>query len=417
MLVYKFGGSSIKNAAGIKNLGTIVRSQEGELVVVVSALGKTTNALEQLCFNSWEKGQLSLEDLNAIKAFHMAVADDLLPGHPGLSETITNDFSALQQTIKDNRYDDYDVFYDQVVSWGEIISSKIIHTYLTSLGLSVQWLDISRLITTDENFRSARVDWDRTKAQVRQTIHFRNYKMYLTQGFLGGTSNLMKTTLGREGSDYTAAILGNILQVEKVVIWKDVPGVMSADPHQFSNPELLPEISYQEAIELAFFGAKVIHPKTIKPLQNKNIPLLVKCFDFPEHPGTLIRTDRIPDLHVPSYIIKKDQLLLSISPRDFSFAIDDQLGHIFSILNRHKVRVNIIQNSAISVSICVDQDRYKKNGLLQDLQQDYIVYYNTGVELITIRHYTQESIDRIIHGNILIEQRTRSNAHFVIKPD
>ena len=417
MLVYKFGGSSIKNAEGIRNLGAIVQSHPGHLVVVVSALGKTTNALEQLCSRSWEKGVLSVSDMDRIQAFHTDILKSLFPGNGPIMKTILSDFDAMGNAIKNRFPDDYDMFYDQVVSWGEMLSSKIIHAHLIQLGLKVQWVDATRLITTDEHFRNARVDWDRTRLQVRQAMHFKDVPVYLTQGFVGGTKKNLRTTLGREGSDFTAAILGNILEADQVVIWKDVPGVMNADPQFFSSPELLPEISYQEAIELAYFGAKVIHPKTIKPLQNKNIPLVVKSFLMPGQKGTLIRTDRIPVLHLPSFIFKKDQVLLSISPRDFSFAVDDQFGHIFSILNQHKIRVNIVQNSAISISVCVDHDAYRMEGLLQHLKEQYLVYYNAGVELITIRHYTRESIDRVLHGEVLIEQRTRSTAHYVVKPD
>lgn len=416
MLVYKFGGSSLKSADGIKKLGHLVQTCPGNLVIVVSALGKTTNALEKLCTKSWDQGRLSWEDFSKIKVFHEGITDDLLPGHTEMKRLLANDFDTLQHSIKPEQFNDFDIFYDQVVSWGEILSSKIIHAYLEQLGLSVQWLDIMHLIATDNNFRNARVDWERTQEQVNRVMDFVKTRAYLTQGFLGGTIHSQRTTLGREGSDFTAAILGNILGAEKVVIWKDVPGVMNADPQFFENPELLPEISYQEAIELAFFGAKVIHPKTIKPLQNKNIPLVVQSIIQPEAAGTLIRTDRIPDLKIPSYIFKKNQLLISISPRDFSFAVDDRLGDIFSILNHHKIRVNIVQNSAISLTVCVDQDHRKMDGLLHSLEKEYWVYYNADVELITIRHYTSEAIKRVLHGEVLIEQRTRTNAHYVVRP-
>ena len=251
----------------------------------------------------------------------------------------------------------------------------------------------------------------------KKNLNFNTHRIFLTQGFIGGTANHLTTTLGREGSDFTAAVFGNILNAEKVTIWKDVPGVLNADPKSMKNPVKLPEISYREAIELAYFGARVIHPKTIKPLQNKHIPLVVKSFFNPREEGTLVTSDPALKGGIPSYIFKFDQLLLSISARDFSFAIDQSLGDIFTTLNSHKIKINLVQNSAISLTVCMDHDERKLPGLLKNLQLHFKVYYNKGVELITIRHYSAEAIRKTLEGKvILFEQKTRSTVHFVVKP-
>ncbi len=414
MLIYKFGGSSIKDAEGIKNLTGIVSGVKESLVIIVSALGKTTNALEDLTKMAWE----ATADIEAgflkIRNFHFGIAHELVPDSPDLEKRLDDDFRGLH-TALNQRGGDFDEFYDQVVYWGEIFSTRIIHAVLKKSGIQNRWLDVSELIITDDNFRDARIHWEITTKNVKRDLNFKDCPVYLTQGFLGGTNKGYKTTLGREGSDFTAAVLGNILEAGSVIIWKDVPGILNADPQIFQDAVLLPEISYQEAIELAFFGAKVIHPKTIKPLQNKNIPLEVRSFKDPGQAGTLIRTDRLPDMKIPSYIIKKDQILLSVSPRDFSFAVDDCLGRIFSILNTFKIRVHLIQNSAISLSVCVDHAPMKLDGLLEQLNHEFLVFYNKDVTLITIRHYTPEAVQRAVYGKILIEQKTRNTVHFVVK--
>lgn len=417
MVVYKFGGSSIKDSGGIKNFAGIVKQYQGNLVVVVSALGKTTNALEKLVKKAWEGEDGFLKSFNEIKLFHFNVLGELLnQNRKEIEKKLHSLFHELEFLLRGKPGNDYDRFYDQVVSKGELWSSLILESYLKSAGLKTQWLDARELIITDEAFRSANINWEETSKRVSKSIQKENQLVFLTQGFIGGTKNNLSTTLGREGSDYSAAILANILEVEKVVIWKDVPGVLNADPKVIEKPILLPEISYQEAIELAYFGAQVIHPKTIKPLQNKNIPLVVKSFLFPENAGTVIRINKLPENKTPSIIFKKNQLLISISPRDFSFVIDQNLGDIFSIIDHHRLKINLIQNSAISISVCLDNDERKLSGLLKSLKKKYEVYYNTGVELITIRHYDDETIREIIFNlKVLIEQKTRATVHYVVE--
>ncbi len=417
MVVFKFGGSSIEDSGGIRNLAEIVKKYQGNLVVVVSALGKTTNALEELVKKAWERDDGYLENFNEIKSFHFNILGELVnQNKEEIERKLHSLFHEMEFFLKGKPGNDYDRFYDQVVSRGELWSSLILESYFKSAGLKTQWHDARELIITDESFRSANINWEETSKRVSQAIQKQSQFIFLTQGFIGGTKNNLSTTLGREGSDYSAAILANILEAEKVVIWKDVPGVLNADPKIIEKPILLPEISYQEAIELAYFGAQVIHPKTIKPLQNKNIPLIVKSFLFPENAGTIIRINKLPENKTPSIIFKKNQLLISISPRDFSFVIDQSLGDIFSIFEEHRLKINLIQNSAISISICLDNSERKLPGLLKSLKKKYEVYYNSGVELITIRHYNDETIREILFNlKVLIEQKTRATVHYVVE--
>lgn len=418
MLVYKFGGSSLKDADGIRNVARIIRQVHEELVIVLSALGKTTNALEQIVRMAWHREDGTELALQQLRKFHFEVLDKLIPrGRQKGRKELEAAFAEFEFILKAKPGDDYDRFYDQLVSHGEIWATIILEDFLRNEGIEVQMTDARNLIVTDENFREARVDWKQTEKQIKGNLDFKRHRIILMQGFTGGTTNHLTTTLGREGSDFSAAILGNILNAKKVVIWKDVPGVLNADPKSMENPVKLPEISYREAIELAWFGAKVIHPKTVKPLQNKKIPLIVKSFSHPEEAGTLVTSDPVLKKGIPSFIFKSDQLLLSVSSRDFSFAIDQSLGEIFTMLNAHKIKINLVQNSAISLSVCVDFDERKLQGLLQDLQQHFEVYYNKGVELITIRHYSAEAIQKILKGKVvLFEQKTRSTVHFVVRP-
>ena len=417
MLVYKFGGSSIKDSAGIKNIAGIVKQSQDNLVVIVSALGKTTNALEIMVQKAWDKEPGFLEGLNDIKSFHFGVLDELaVENRNDIEKKLNALFHEMEFVLKGKPGNDYDRFYDQIVSRGELWSSLILESYLKIAGVDVRWLDARELIVTDESFRAAIINWEETGKRIVRDISKQSNVVHLTQGFIAGTRNNLSTTLGREGSDFTAAVFANILEAEKVVIWKDVPGVLNADPKIIEKPVLLPEISYQEAIELAYFGAQVLHPKTIKPLQNKNIPLYVKSYLSPENEGTLIKIDKLPENNTPSIIFKKNQLLISISPRDFSFVIDQNLDNIFGIFSNNKTKVNLIQNSAISISICLDFNERKLPALLNDLQKNYEVYYNKGVELITIRHYNDETIREILYNlKVLIEQKTRATVHYVVE--
>jgi aspartate kinase len=314
--------------------------------------------------------------------------------------------------------DHYDFIYDQDVSFGEIISTKIVSAFLQDNGIANTWLDARKLVQTDNTYREAKVNWAVTEERISDVVSTtdNNKKIYLTQGFIGHTEEGLTTTLGREGSDFTAGIFAYCLDAEDVTIWKDVPGMLNADPKWFEETEKLDEISYREAIELAYYGASVIHPKTIKPLQNKQIPLLVKSFLDPESEGTIIQASNRSDQLITSYIFKRDQILLSVSPKDFSFIVEHNLRDIFNAFHEHRVKINLMQNSAISFSACAGGDQVRIDALIEDLSSDFAVKYNSGVELLTIRHYDQETIARLTKGKeILVIQRSRQTARIVMK--
>ncbi len=417
MQVFKFGGSAIKDARGIRKMVEIVKAKKECRVVVVSALGKTTNALEDL-FGFYFTGNNGwLERLNQIKQFHLDIISDLFGSNKlSLKRELERSFLKLSDRLEEEPGGDYDREYDQIVSEGEIWSTQIVHAYLTTQGINTKWLDARKILITDTSFRDARVEWNKSIKLVRQEINPENDERYVIQGFIGGTENGLTTTLGREGSDYTASILGNILDAESVTLWKDVPGILNADPENFQNIEKLDEISYLEAVELAFFGAKVIHPKTIKPLYNKNIPLFVKSFENPDTIGTIIHLmDGSVDMP-PVYVKKDHQILITIRPRDFSFMIEQSFGQIFGAFNRCKIKINLVQTSAISLSICADSDSLRISQLLDELQIDFRITFNKEVQLITIRHYTEEAIHLMTkEKQVMIEQKSRQTVHYVLR--
>ncbi|MBN2124018.1 MAG: aspartate kinase [Deltaproteobacteria bacterium] len=417
MQVYKFGGSSIRNAEGIRTLRRIVADVDSSLVLVVSALGKTTNALEDIVRDRMGDGNAWPRRLESLRGFHEAVVSDLLPD-PGafLGDVLRPSFDGLALRLEAPPGGSFDFLYDQVVSMGEVWSTLVVHRYLAATGLDIRFMDIREYLITDDCFREGRVDWEQSRALIRKGFICNGKEHYITQGFIAGTGKGHATTLGREGSDYTAAILAHILDARLVTVWKDVRGVMNADPEDFPHPERLPEISYREAVELSFFGAKVLHPKTIKPLYEKKIPLRVKSYTDPSGEGTLIHDiKRMPE-PLPVYVRKRDQVLISILPRDLSFVIDEGLGRIFSLIDDHGVKVNLIQNSAVTLSLCVDRFDGRVERLIDELSRDFRVRYNAGVELLTIRHYTEESVREMIAGKtVLIEQKTRSTASYVTR--
>ena len=415
--VYKFGGSSLKNAAGIRNLRQIVAHADPMLVVVVSALGKTTNALEAVARAYYRTDAAWRERLDGVQAFHRAVASDLLPDPDDFMDGVLNpSFAAFRRQLDDPPGGTFDFVYDRIVSMGEIWSTLLVHHYLTATGLDFRFVDIRKYLMTDDSYREGRVDWQRSEPLIRRGFAATGTENFITQGFIAGTGKGPSTTLGREGSDFTAAILANVLDAGQVIIWKDVPGVMNADPADVPHTEKLDTLSYREAIELAFFGAKVIHPKTIKPLHSKNIPLWVKSYKEPDGRGTLIDRFERSTAPVPVFVRKRDQVLISISPRDLSFVIDQGLGRIFSRVDGERVKVNLILNSAVSMSLCVDRFNGRVEGLIAVLAEDFTVRYNTDVELITIRHYTDASIREMVSGKtVLFEQKTRSTVNFVVK--
>ncbi len=419
MKVFKFGGASVKDAAGIKNLLEVIQSHSrGDLVVVISAMGKMTNAFENLVEAYRSDNENLQSGLEEIKAFHRDLINELED-----SEVIQKSFDRvitdLETRLNRQPSDNYDFDYDGIVSFGEVLSTTIISEYLNLRGLHANWVDARRLIRTDNTYREGKVDWSKTSELVQEKWNIlesmNGRRIMLTQGFIGHTAELNTTTLGREGSDFSAAIMAFALDAESVTIWKDVPGVLNADPKYFSDAVLLKRISYREAIELAYYGASVIHPKTIKPLQNKGIVLNVRSFLKPEERGTIIDSSTFSDSLVPSYIFKVNQILISFTPRDFSFVNEANLSELFAEFVKSGLRIHLMQNSALNFSICVDYQKEKLDQLLERFRDRYEVLHNHPCELVTIRHYDQETISRLLIGKkVLVEQRSRSTARMVL---
>ncbi len=422
MKVFKFGGASVKDAAAVKNVAAVLKMFPNEdLVVVISAMGKTTNALEKVvnaCFQDKEKAHPLL---NEVKEFHHSIMEELFAEttHP-VFEKVNNFFVEIDWVLEEEPRS-YGFIYDQIVSIGELISTAIVSAYLNSISINNVWQDVRDILQTDNTYREAKVNWEMSSdliSKIIPSLFNKENHIVITQGFIGSTSENYTSTLGREGSDYTAAILAHILNAESVSIWKDVPGVLNADPKFFNDAQKLEQISYLDAIELAYFGASVIHPKTIKPLENKNIPLHVKSFLNPSSKGTLIAKDLETKPLVPSFIFKTNQVLISISAKDFSFIAEENLSNIFSCFADCGVKLNLMQNSAISFSVCVDDDDEKLPKLIELLQKDYKVLYNKNLQLYTIRHYFPSTIESLTNNReILLEQRSRNTAQIVMKDE
>jgi aspartate kinase len=416
MVVYKFGGASVRDSDGIRNLYKIVSGVKDNLVVVVSAFGKTTNSLEAV-LESWlgnDKNATVL--LDKIFEYHMQIAGSLFKSSDPASDRIRNSFAGLREYLRVTKPGKYDFEYDQVVSMGEVWSTIIVEEFLKAEGLKSEWADIREYLKTDDRHRDANILWGESSANIKRKFDFASADLYVTQGFIGSTAAGNTTTLGREGSDYTAAIIGNILEADKVVFWKDVPGILNADPRWMDGTVKLGEISYKEAVEMTFSGAKVIHPKTIKPLHNKNIPLIVKSFVSPSEEGTVIRSDAGPLEHIPVFMKKEEQILISILPRDFSFVMGDNLARIFHTFMLNGIKVNMVQASAVSIDVCVDNEKDKIDHLMDELKDEFKAIYNDDAELITIRHFTPGAIEKTTFGReILLEQKTRRIARFVMK--
>ena len=411
MKIFKFGGASVKDAAGVLNLAEIVRSQGQQAVIVVSAMGKTTNMLEEVAKAYWS-GRFSdtTRHVGLVKSYHQEIIQALSGDFGSVSST----FDALQAYLQEPPSGLYDEVYDQIVSVGELLSTQIVAAHLIKSGVKSRWYDARKLIRTDATFREGQVNWEETNRLINETI--RKDTVAVTQGFIGSAVDGRTTTLGREGSDYTAAIFAYCLDAQSVTIWKDVPGVLNADPKWFDETVLLDKLTYQDAIELAYYGATVIHPKTIKPLQNRNIPLHVRSFIHHDTPGTVIgRFER--HLSVPSFIFKINQVLISLHPNDFSFIAEDNLSRIFGRFAQAGVRINLMQNTAISFSVVVDNNPDRVPALLAQLRLDFKVNYNEGLELITIRYYDQSTIDRVlINKRLLLEQKSRYTVQLVVAP-
>ena len=422
MKVFKFGGASVNNSSAVKNVADILRLyKEHNILIVISAMGKTTNALENLTkayFNNIiEKETIFIE----IKQYHFKIIDELFSDKQNqIFRTITEIFNQLYKKINTSVTDNFDFEYDQIVSYGEIISTLIVSNYLNNKNINNIWVDARKIIKTDSIYREGKVDWIKTENCITQSVlplfKKNENKIIITQGFIGGSSDGHSITLGREGSDYSAAIFAFGLNAEEMIIWKDVSGVLNADPKFFENTFKLDDISYREAIELAYYGATIIHPKTIKPLQNKNIPLYVKSFLNPENQGTRISNIEKADGLIPSFIFKQNQVLISISPKDFSFIAEENLSEIFNIISDNKIKVNLMQNSAISFSICIDADNRHFDKLIETLQQKFKVKYNSNLDLITIRHFDYATIDKVVRNRkILLEQKSRLTAQIIVE--
>ncbi|SIT92312.1 aspartate kinase [Pontibacter indicus] len=421
MKVFKFGGASVKDASALQNLAQIVSAQGGEkeLLLVVSAMGKTTNALEQV-YSLAAAGQDFSEALQQSHQYHLAIVHELFPdrGHP-VYERLEHLFAQLRQVLqasKGQSLTNYDRGYDQVVSFGELLSSVIVHYFLQEQGMANTWVDSRKYIQTDTTWREARVDWAWTERVIKRDLpDILAQQLIVTQGFLGGTNNGLTTTLGREGSDFSAAIFAYCLNAKGLYIWKDVAGLLNADPKRFAHTVRYAMLDYQETVEMAYYGASVIHPKTIKPLANKSIPLYVKSFLDPTAEGTKICDCRFEKL-APAYIIKDNQCLVSFSAKDFTFISEKNLGTIFNALSELRLKINLMQNSAISFSICTDYNEERLQLLLETLQDQFTIHYNTSLQLFTIKNYDNDSIQEITKNKeVLMEQRTRTTFQVVCR--
>ena len=416
MRIFKFGGASVKDADGIHNMYRVLEQTGHEnTLIVVSAMGKTTNDIEKLIEVYFEDSQKTESQLNEVIDYHLGIMNEIFdyPKHEVYDE-VKRRFDHLRIFLKNNKSPHYSFVYDQVVSTGELVSTTIITHYLNSKGISADWLDARECIQTDARYRDANVDWTRTEVAINELVS--PNRLYITQGFIGSDENNFTTTLGREGSDYTAAIFAYCLNGNSVTIWKDVPGVLNADPRHFESTQLLHHISYQEAIELAFYGASVIHPKTLQPLQRKEIPLHVKSFINPNDKGTKVSKGVATDPHVPCFIVKNDLALIRLSSLDFSFIIEKNISDIFAMLHKHKMKVDLIQNSAISFSVCVFDKFNKMEELLHELSGRFQVDHTADVYLYTIRHFQAESADFLLRKHeLLLEQRTQETMQLVMR--
>lgn len=416
MKIFKFGGASVKDADGVKNLSAIVNQEHDHLIVVVSAMGKTTNLLETLCNTYFHKEDKTAAIMLELREYHLAIANALFSENDPVYKHLEELFITMENILSGESSLCYDYEYDRIICFGELISTTLVSDYLNRKGSQNQFVDIRKYLKTDQNYRNANIDLELSEQLCKETFDFNQTRVYVTQGFIAGTRTNQTTTLGREGSDYTAALLANLLDAENVTIWKDVPGVMNADPKEYDKAQVIHKMSYKEAIELSHFGAKVIHPKTIKPIQNKQIPLYVKSFLDPESEGTIIQEIDEQLKLPPIFINKGNQCLLTLTPRDFSFIAEEKLSHIFGILAQYKLKLNLMQNSAISFSFCIDCNYAIFNEFLQQIQDEFEVRYNQDVKLITIRHYNEEVIGEIIGEQLaLVEQRSRTTAQFVLR--
>ncbi|WP_396142824.1 aspartate kinase [Flavobacterium sp.] len=416
MRIFKFGGASVKDADGVKNVFDVLQKTGHEdVLIVISAMGKTTNALEIVIKNYFEKSNEFHASLQEVRKYHNQILLDLFDDEEhDVFFAVNSHFADLEYFLRSNKSPNYNFVYDQVISYGEIVSTTIVSYYFNHQGLKNNWIDVRNFIKTDATYRDANVDWEQTQKLISKGI--KKKALNITQGFLGSDENNFTTTLGREGSDYTAAIFAYCLSAESVTIWKDVPGVMNADPRYFENAILLNQISYREAIELAFYGASVIHPKTLQPLQKKEIPLFVKSFINPLLPGTSVSKGADLEPKTSCFIVKKNQLLISLSSIDFSFIMEENISEIFALLHKYKIKVSLIQNTAISFSICIEDKFENFNELKTILSKKFKVSYNENVSLYTIRHFSKEAAEMVEKDKtVLVKQISRETMQIVTK--
>lgn len=416
MRIFKFGGASVKDADGIKNVFSVLEKVGNEdTLLVISAMGKTTNALELVIKNYFEKSGELNSSLQDVRKYHNQILLDLFDDEEhDVFYAVNSHFADLEYFIRSNKSPNYNFVYDQVVSFGEIVSTTIVSHYFNHAGLKNNWIDVRNFIKTDATYRDAEVNWEKTQQLISKGV--KKKALNITQGFLGSDENNFTTTLGREGSDYTAAIFAYCLNAESVTIWKDVPGVLNADPRYFENAILLNQISYREAIELAFYGASVIHPKTLQPLQKKEIPLFVKSFVNPLLPGTSVSKGQDLEPKTPCFIVKREQLLISLSSIDFSFIMEENISEIFALFHQYKIKVSLIQNSAISFSVCIEDKFGNFNDMKNILSKKFKVAYNENVSLFTIRHFTKEAAEMVEKDKtVLLRQISRETMQIVTK--
>ncbi len=421
MKVFKFGGASIENVERAKKVADIIKNnREDKMLIVISAMGKTTNALEEivnLCFD--EKQKDALDKLAELKQKHIDFATELLDGNlEKISAKLDELFTEIEWTLQEPMERGYNYFYDQIVCIGELASTSIMTLYLKSQNIDNQWFDARDIIRTNDTYRDAKVDWPFTAKRIEKVMSpvLDEGKLVLTQGFIGATDENNSTTLGREGSDFTAAIFAASLNAESVTIWKDVPSLMSADPKQFDNTQPIEQISYRETIEMAFYGAQVIHPKTLKPLHNKDIPLYVKCFLDESLPGTKVHSPDDYIAYPPMMVWKSNQVLISLTTSDLSFITEGNLANLYSIFYAHKAKMNIIQNGAIGFVTCIDNRPEKIKALINELSEEYKVKHSAGLDILTIRHYAAGCEQEFIENrDVLLTQKTKTTMKFVLK--
>lgn len=418
--VFKFGGASVKDSAGVKNVADILTLfKDRKVLVVISAMGKTTNALEKLVHSYVKKTGNSGKILEEIKQYHLQIIEDLFgQNRETVLEKINNFFVEIEWILEELQEKPYNYIYDQMVAAGELISTTLVNEYLLENKFNTVWADARDLISTDDRYKDAKINFEKTTRQCHDVLPklFSRNNLVVTQGFIGSSPENNTTTLGREGSDYTASILAYCMDASSVTIWKDVPGVLNADPKFFKEAQLLDQVSFQDAIELAYYGAGVIHPKTIQPIQAKNIPLFVKSFFNPTNPGTKIGPEITAGIQIPSFIIKENQVLLSIASKDFTFIAEEHLSHILGIFAQTRSSINMMQLSAISFSCVTDKEDEKTARLIQQLKIHYKVLFNKDIRLITIRHYNASIFDQLTEGHeILAEQRSRSTVQVAVK--